>query len=333
MRIKRIKNKHFFVLVFMMISFSVFAFDGGFEAGVSSGVSFATLEEKLYSSENSEALASLLEWEEKPSYFFGFDFGVRYKRLHFAFNNTFDMPVKSGMMEDRDFEGELCFNYSINENITHFSYNGQISLSYDAYRGFRAIFSPELTCNIIYDKRSSENGYGWYGAAKNSSTGTTVSWDSPYAKEIVQGKLSGIDLERFNFSAFVGFNLLLNLNENFQLGINAKVSPYAYTKLTDTHRDDFEAVHAVSRSHTSIYQMTDYFEDYILTFSMKYKLTDNSFLSFNTQCYWDNTNKVQTYIKGYLSQYSMYDHFIELDQKSSADYFRCRFWIEYLFKF
>lgn len=326
------KGLPFLITTFLFINISLYS-QSLFDIGVSSGLSFGSLEEKLYSSVNKDSAASILNWEEKPAYFIGLDFGFNYKRFHVSFNNTFDLPVKCGLMEDRDFEGDLCFNYSINENYKHFYYNGDLTLSYDAYKGSGAVFSPELSFIITQSKNSSENGYGWYGAAKNSLNGETVSWDSPYAKEIVQGKLSGIDLERFNFSAFVGFNLLLNLNKNFQIGINTKISPYAFTKLTDTHRDDFEAVHAVSRSHTSVYQMTDYFEDYILTLSMKYKLTDNSFLSFNTQCYWDNTNKVPTYIKGYLSQYSMYDHFIELDQKSSADYFRCRFWIEYLFKF
>lgn len=326
------KRLPFLITTFLFINISLYS-QSLFDIGVSSGLNFGSLEEKLYSSVNKDSAASILNWEEKPAYFIGLDFGFNYKRFHVSFNNTFDLPVKCGLMEDRDFEGDLCFNYSINENYKHFYYNGDLTLSYDAYKGSGAVFSPELSFIITQSKNSSENGYGWYGAAKNSLNGETVSWDSPYAKEIVQGKLSGIILERFNFSAFIGFNTTFILNQKFMLGLNARFSPYGFTRIIDEHRDDFEAKHSVSHSHTSFYENIDYFNDFILSLMMGYNLTQNSFLRLNMQCYWDNTKPTKTYAKGYLNQYVSYEDYIELEQDSTSDYFRCRIWVEYIFKF
>ena len=83
--------------------------------GPSVGVSWGEFGEYLYDSSDTYVCSKLL-WEAKPLYNVGLNAGVERGKFLFEINQDFSLPLSCGKMYDSDFEKDLCFNYSINEN-------------------------------------------------------------------------------------------------------------------------------------------------------------------------------------------------------------------------
>ena len=201
------------------------------------GFTYGSLGEYIYAQNSSgaEVEYSYLEWEEKPLWQYGVTMCAAYKR--FGATVSFDRAVSArcGNMYDSDWLGysDVKTNYSVSENTAVENMNVNIALQYEFRPDEKLYITPVVEASYAYNSFEARNGYGWYGDATNSSSGTNVSWNDSAAH--YYRSLCGIDYSRQTFYTFLGGKITCLFTPGISLCLGAFVSPYTYTYAADTH--------------------------------------------------------------------------------------------------
>ena len=195
----------------------------------------------LDSSNNSEDLLSMLEWQERDVKLYGGRVGASFDRLGAEFQILSAIRGESGEMYDSDWVNmdNMKTHYSVNNN----ELDSCFRLSFMSYFDFHPIRSFEglslaPTAEFAYQNIlfSSTNIEGWYGEPDES--GRYSAWDSPTATHYPNKKayLLGIDYKKVVFYTFIGGQAKLDLvNDRLHLAVGGAVSPYSYAKTEDKH--------------------------------------------------------------------------------------------------
>ncbi|MCR5607411.1 MAG: hypothetical protein K6F69_11425 [Treponema sp.] len=268
------------------------------------GITYGQMGEHLYSKDSSGEYkqVSYLEWEEKPLFLLGANLGIKYKRFSINPSVSFAIPASCGNMYDSDWIEltDLKTNYSISEN-TVYSYlklNLQFAFEFKPLETFSVI--PITEIQYSYASFNAANGYGWYGDYQHSSTGTNVSYSSPYAKYYEEGSLCELDYKRYEIAAFAGFTLKFTPLEKWIFTVSAEASPIAYTMAFDTHYQN--AAKTASNDYLDI--ILSYFAEYKLSTSAYFILTKHSSLGVNVSGYISKETQGYTYKKSSSEKYA-----------------------------
>jgi hypothetical protein len=191
---------------------------------------------------------SYLEWETTPVENLGFQITGGYKRFSITGYATDGISSRCGSMSDSDWMAldDVKTNYSISENTLNAKANTGITLQFDFYPVKDFILSPAASCDYEYISFSARNGYGWYGDSANSSTGTDVSYDSPYAQKYVAGQLCPIGYSRASLYTWIGLKTKVTMNEKYAAGTSLFVSPYTYVSSIDKHYQNMSKTYYVA---------------------------------------------------------------------------------------
>ena len=187
---------------------------------------------------------SQLKWELNPAFYTGiastlsFDFGKKNRNQigmqpFFAWFGSFP----SGKMYDSDWIdlNDVKNIYSISENFIDTGLFAGLNLfwKYSPLKIFA--FSIEAKFQYDYIHFEAKNGYGWYGDAEHSSTGTNVSYDSSAAKFISSGKLFGIAYKKRLYSTWISAQAIFFPFNYATLKLGAGISPFAHFSSIDKH--------------------------------------------------------------------------------------------------
>lgn len=240
------KHIHFF-FIFLYLIFTIenanavstnFSFTQfcGFRKGV--------INEYVFEKNSSGDLKKLsqLEWELNPAFYMGLatDF-----LINFGKNNNHQIGIEpffawfrssqSGKMYDSDWlELDDVKNiYSISENSIDTGLFTGINLFWK-HSPFK-LFSFLLEASFQYDyiHFEAKNGYGWYG--NMSSTGTNVSYDSPYAKFLPVGQLYGIAYKKKLTSTWFSAQVFFLPTKYTTFSLGAGITPFVYFSSIDKH--------------------------------------------------------------------------------------------------
>lgn len=324
------KKSFVFVVFFIFVSDFLFSLD--FSITPFSAISFGTIEEKLYNNSN-EYVISLLEWEEKPLVDLGVKFDIKHNNFFAGVNFAYSLPFGCGKMYDSDYDHDLKYIYSINENNTKLNLGGEIFAGYTLFQNDKFSISPVIQINLSYKNLNASNGYGWNGSTSKTGESTNVSWDDPKAVYIQKGKLSDTEITLKNFTLFFGLNMQYYFSKNFFCSLSAFCSPYAYTYFLDDHKDNFAASRGYSLVHQTMTESGDYFSDFLFGFTCSYLIKENQMISAGIKFYSDQNDKTITYAKGRITSLSYTDEFIKKAQASQISYTSFSFNINYSFLF
>ena len=187
---------------------------------------------------------SQLKWELNPAFYTGiastlsFDFGKKNRNQigmqpFFAWFGSFP----SGKMYDSDWIdlNDVKNIYSISENFIDTGLFAGLNLfwKYSPLKIFA--FSIEAKFQYDYIHFEAKNGYGWYGDAEHSSTGTNVSYDSSAAKFMPSGKLFGIAYKKRLYSTWISAQAIFFPFNYATLKLGAGISPFAHFSSIDKH--------------------------------------------------------------------------------------------------
>ena len=267
-------------------------------------VTYGQMGEHLYSKDSNGEYKqiSYLEWEEKPLFQFGANFGIKYKRFSINPSISFAVPARCGNMYDSDWVEltELKTDYSISENSIYscLKLNLQFAFEFKPLEIFSITPLAEVQySHVIFN---AANGYGWYGDYKHSSTRTNVSYSSPYATYYETGTLGELDYKRFEISSFFGFTLKFTPFERWIFTLSASASPIAYTMSFDTHYQN--ASKTVSDDYLDI--VLSYFAEYKFSTATYFILSKHSSLGLNVSCYISLETQGYTYKKNSSEKYA-----------------------------
>lgn len=320
------------IFLFLLFLFQpIFSLD--FSVEPYSGVEFSYLEETLFEPRSQENVVSILEWNQAPGEFIGLKLNFDFTKFSFSLDNSFSLPLYCGTMYDKDFNKDLWFNYSINENTTKFKYDFSLFADYNLYSSKNLCVNPSIGVMFSYYKMSANNGYGWYGKITVDGKTTYVSWDNENAQIKEKGSLSGVDLTRLYLCYYLGINTYFIFNDKINVSLTAMISPYAYTTITDLHRDDFEESRGYSKARTEFYFTDDFFKDFLISLQLNYLFNNHHSINLNTIFYYDFTNITDTYIKGYFNEFSKSDEYVNLGQDSKNNFFSMKVTFNYCYKF
>ena len=212
-----------------------------------------------YIYDNNKNPISGLEWDLFPVIKNGFQLNFGYRPLSFVLDISAGYPLKSGKMKDSDWIEKAKCIYSENQVYSQTNINLGVSTFYDFYFN-DFILSPALQIEYQYNSFMAKEGYGWYGIAKYSKNGETVSWDDSNAKYF--DKISGYSTYAMtNFYSFTGIKVSTNLSDKISLSLLSLISPYSYMKAHDNHyrKDGKKTKYIIARQNNFFVRFKEVF--------------------------------------------------------------------------
>ena len=187
------------VSIFLLILVPLVAYEedakGGFSLSPLMGMIIGQSEEILYKYKNSDQYVSQLLWDLKPLFYLGIDsdFGPRdpFQKSGFIASGSvkFGLPLKTGMVEDRD------WNDSSADYLTHYSRHdaySQNAILTDLSAGYSWRIKDYLVLSAcgkfsyMYFSWMAENGYYQYA---DKVDGHYKKWDESIPKKSVYGAI------------------------------------------------------------------------------------------------------------------------------------------------
>lgn len=252
-------------------------------------LSNGNLYEYVYINDNlsNETKLSELNWEIKNLINLGFSSSFSYKSFNVDLDCLFGIKNTFGKMYDSDwmnydtpylyYDSSLKTNLSISNTTISSNIIATIKSSYTfkPWDNISLIPYVAFTYNKINFKGNGANG--WYGDSSHSTTGSPVSWDSPYATYYPEGALGNIEYLRNTFWLYLGAKTNFSYKQwifSFDVGI----SPFIYIESIDTHYSLF------GNFGTYYYdKMSGFFSKLNFSISVSYQITDDSLISLGCE--------------------------------------------------
>ena len=205
------------------------------------GMIYGQGEEILYKYPDKTQFVSQLLWDLKPLFYSGFviDFGkrdsVEVSGVNASLSLKYGWPLKTGIMEDRDW---------LNDNedyLTHFSRHtaySQNALLLDLSAGYSWKIRDNLSIGAngvftyMHYSWSGENGFSQYPDSSFDSS-DYPEWDKSYYKDYVYGKIIIYNQNWLIFSP--GINLKWKIHPIFSIKAFFNYSPLIYVLTRDDH--------------------------------------------------------------------------------------------------
>ena len=214
----------------------------GFSLTPLSGILFGQSEEIVYKYAAMDHYLSQLLWDLKPLVYLGFaaDFGPRdpFQRSGFVTSGSvkFGLPLKSGIIEDRD------WLYSYNQNLTNYSMHdaySQNAILADISAGYSWRLRDYLALSLygefsyMHFSWMAEDGYLQYLTYGDTLPYPPENWTSSLPKEHLYGPGIRYSQNWFIFSPVI--SLRGKINRLFSLEGNFSYSPLIYCMDRDDH--------------------------------------------------------------------------------------------------
>jgi len=199
------------------------------------GIFIGKSEEFLYKYKNSDQYVSELLWDLKPLFYAGLG-------LEFCPNDPFDrngfsaagslkfgLPLKTGIMEDRDWDddnNDKLRKYSRHDAFSQNAIFADISAGYSWLIGDYLVLGAFGEFSYMYFSWMAENGF--YQYAKSNEE-----WDESIEKISVYG--AAIRYIQNWFILTPGISIKGRLNSNFSLGGKIRYSPLVFCADRDDH--------------------------------------------------------------------------------------------------
>ena len=207
------------------------------------GILIGQSEEILYKYKNSDQYASQLLWDLKPLYYAGLalDFGPKDPFHKNGFTSAaslkFGFPLKTGIMEDRDWMDsyeEYLTHYSRHEAFSQNAILADISAGYTWHiKDFLAV-SVFGEFSYMYFSWMAENGYYQYATRLSGPLEPLhfEKWNSSIEKKSIYGAGMRYTQNWLIFAPGISFKGRLS---SFSLEANIKYSPLIYCADRDDH--------------------------------------------------------------------------------------------------
>ena len=205
------------------------------------GVLIGRSEEFLFKYKNSDQYVSELLWDLKPLFYLGLGLeycpGKPFERDSFfaAGSVKIGLPLKTGIMEDRDWDNkyeDYLTKYSRHDAFSQNAILADISAGYSWYLGDKFVLGAFGEFSYMYYSWMAENGY--YQYAKSNEE-----WDDSIPKINIYGPAIRYAQNWFILSP--GMFMKIKLSDNFLLEGNFRYSPLIFCADRDDHlfQDEF----------------------------------------------------------------------------------------------
>jgi outer membrane protease len=205
------------------------------------GFLYGQSQEIVYAAIRSSQFLSELLWDHKPLLYLGTE--ASFSRaglfdnlgLFAALSFNAGLPLRSGMMEDRDWMGTnfALSHYSAHENFSRIALFGDIDLGVSVplrYQerdfAFLKIYGSFSYMNFSWD---SYDGYTQY---LRDNPDYTV-WDSSMAKRPYSGPAVSYNQQWFLISPGIGMDF--PIGSHWSLGLSFQISPWTWAGAVDDH--------------------------------------------------------------------------------------------------
>ena len=216
--------------------------DYGFSLSPLMGMLYGHSEENLYKYSNRDLYTSQLLWDLKPLIYTGLalDFGIKdhFKRngLILAASLKYGLPLKTGIMEDRDWlydDNEKLTNYSRHDAYSKSAILLDISGAYSWRISYFLSFSASLEFSYMYYSWSGENGYYQYVSFAGDKPVPGQIWSNSIPKIPLNGAVIQYTQNWFFLSP--GISLKGRINRYFSAEGSFNYSPLIYVVARDDH--------------------------------------------------------------------------------------------------
>ena len=194
----------------------------------------------LQSAGHSYEKKSELIWPHAQSLYAGGKIAFGWKWLYADAYGAGFIPKPSGKMLDSDWLARdgVKHVFSINDNFINFSSffaGGTLGLSIPLLSALE--ITPSVSFDYEYLLFNAKDGFGWYGDAGHSKTGTNVPWNSSDAAFIPSGGLFGISYDRRTVCTWLGVSIRAAASPKLEFGFGVFTSPFVLAESIDHHED------------------------------------------------------------------------------------------------
>ncbi|MDR1144209.1 MAG: omptin family outer membrane protease [Spirochaetaceae bacterium] len=207
------------------------------------GFLYGKSQEVVYAAYDSSRFLSELLWDHTPLFYLGAEASFSRARLfksvglfaNLAFNAGVPLPLSSGIMEDRDWEGtdNALDKYSAHESFSRIALFGDADLGLSIPLRFQdedmAFLKIYANFSYMYFTWDAYNGYTQY--LLNNPNYTV--WDSSMPKTMFRGQAVSYQQQWFLFSPGIGVDF--PIGSLWSIGISFQISPVIWTFAVDDH--------------------------------------------------------------------------------------------------
>lgn len=193
-----------------------------------------------------DILLSRLDWELKPLYFFGIDFGANVNRFVFSAGTKFAIPMSCGIMADSDWRNvefsplppkekrNIKTNYSESDNSVELSFDVNVFFGYKFSPTNFITLTPFVEVEYEYNLMCAWGMIGIYG--KQGADGYFKEWNGVGADpKYSPPSERNVSLERFWITSWVGLDSNFAIGEKFSIGLSLAFSPLIWCNSFDCH--------------------------------------------------------------------------------------------------
>jgi len=218
--------------------------------------------EYLYRTNGS--LCSYLDWKETFIPLAGIKSGGKFNDFNYSFSAFYKFPFKCGQMTDSDYDlSGNCFSFGQFPLHNDFkNYGLDFNFSYDFHPARFFTLSPVFQLAYRHYSFYSESGSGWILQNDNK-------------KDV---RFSHIEYMQQSYFLFTGLKAAFTYNK-IDINFSFLASPLALNYSLDYHADDNSSS---DNSYTSITKQITSFYSYLAAAEVKYKISENFSLLFES---------------------------------------------------
>lgn len=242
-------KKRIFICVLIFSCFSIFCHedkDVNFTLKTGIGVLTGNVQEYAYTTNvktNKLDYLSMLNWEiiSVPYFYLTYKYDL-YKYLSITLNGKLGTSVKSGQMQDYDWQNIVSTgdrgrtNYSIHDNYVDMFWSGDVSIGVNFFISDNFLFTPSVAAGLNYISFSAYDGYAQYCSTIGSMNGNDVfeqPWLDTIPKKYFKGKQITYEQEQSFFA--IGFSSIWKLCSLLELDFTFFFSPIMNITSFDHH--------------------------------------------------------------------------------------------------
>lgn len=197
-------------------------------------------EEYVLNDKYNDGIESLLEWQEKPLWLYGYRASFSVDGFGARFLMASAVPRECGTMYDSDWldhPSSFKTNYSESDNNLDSYFQAELQLSYKFALGSYITLGPTAELGYRSIKFTAENLDWRYWGEQQNDAAETFYWYPEGLKtgSKVYGKHSVIDYRKNTFYTFIGFSLGATIQERFHMELCGAISPYSSSESVDNH--------------------------------------------------------------------------------------------------
>ena len=197
-------------------------------------------EEYVLNDKYNDGIESLLEWQEKPLWLYGYRASFSVDGFGARFLMASAVPRECGTMYDSDWldhPSSFKTNYSESDNNLDSYFQAELQLSYKFALGSYITLGPTAELGYRSIKFTAENLDWRYWGKQQNDAAETFYWYPEGLKtgSKVYGKHSVIDYRKNTFYTFIGFSLGATIQERFHMELCGAISPYSSSESVDNH--------------------------------------------------------------------------------------------------